>query len=171
MVYSTIRSVLFTLDPERAHALALDAARIVGRFPGGAVGGSPVNLMGLRFPSRLGLAAGFDKNGEAVDGLGKLGFGFIEVGTVTPQPQQGQPRPRLFRLPRSGALINRMGFPNHGAAAVARRLKHRRYRGIVGVNIGKNADTPLEAAVDDYIACLRAVSEVADYVAVNQSVT
>jgi dihydroorotate dehydrogenase len=153
MVYSTIRPVLFTLDPERAHRLALDTARIFGRVPNRPAAGSPVSVMGLRFPNRLGLAAGFDKNGEAVDGLGKLGFGFIEIGTVTPRPQSGQPRPRLFRLPKSGALINRLGFPNHGATTVARRLAHRRYRGIVGVNIGKNTDTPLDAATDDYIAC------------------
>ncbi len=148
----------------------MDTARIFGRIPGRPVAaGSPVSLMGLRFANRLGLAAGFDKNGEAVDGLGKLGFGFIEIGTVTPRPQSGQPRPRLFRLPRSGALINRLGFPNDGVITVARRLAHRRYRGIVGVNIGKNADTPLDAATDDYMACLRAVCDVADYVAVNIS--
>jgi len=169
MVYSAFRPALFTLDPERAHRLALDAARIYGRLPGRPLGGSGVDLMGLRFPNRVGLAAGFDKNAEAVDGLGKLGFGFIEVGTVTPRPQPGQSRPRLFRLPRSGALVNRLGFPNQGAAAVARRLRHRRYGGIVGVNIGKNADTPIERAVDDYVLCLRAVCDVADYVAVNVS--
>jgi dihydroorotate dehydrogenase len=170
MVYSAFRPALFTLDPERAHRLALDAARIYGRLPGGPLrGGSGVDLMGLRFPNRVGLAAGFDKNAQAVDGLGKLGFGFIEVGTVTPRPQPGHSRPRLFRLPRSGALVNRLGFPNQGAAAVARRLRHRRYGGIVGVNIGKHADTPIDRAVDDYVLCLRAVGEVADYVAVNVS--
>jgi dihydroorotate dehydrogenase len=169
MVYPRIRPALFKLDPERAHRLALDAARLYGRLPGRPLGGPAVNLMGLRFPNRLGLAAGFDKNAEAVDGLGKLGFGFIEVGTVTPRSQPGQSRPRLFRLPGSGALINRLGFPNHGAAAVARRLRHRRYGGIVGVNIGKNADTPLDEAVGDYLLCLRAVCDAADYIAVNAS--
>ena len=169
MSYSAFRPALFTLDPERAHKLALDAARLYGRLPDRPLGGSAVNLMGLRFPNRLGLAAGFDKNAEAVDGLGKLGFGFIEVGTVTPRPQPGQSRPRLFRLPKSGALINRLGFPNHGAAAVARRLRRRRYGGITGVNIGKNADTPIDEAVDDYMLCLRAVCEAADYIAVNIS--
>lgn len=169
MAYSAFRPALFTLDPERAHKLALDAARLYGRLPGPPLGGPAVNLMGLRFPNRVGLAAGFDKNAEAVDGLGKLGFGFIEVGTVTPRPQTGQPRPRVFRLPRSGALINRLGFPNHGAAVVARRLRHRRYGGIVGVNIGKNADTPIDHAVDDYILCLRAIYDTADYVTVNVS--
>lgn len=169
MAYSAFRPALFTLDPERAHKLALDAARLYGRLPGRTLGGTAVNLMGLRFPNRLGLAAGFDKNAEAVDGLGKLGFGFIEVGTVTPRSQPGQPRPRLFRLPASGALINRLGFPNQGAAAVARRLRRRRYGGIVGVNIGKNADTPIDRAVDDYILCLRALWDTADYIAVNVS--
>jgi dihydroorotate dehydrogenase len=125
--------------------------------------------MGLRFPNGVGLAAGFDKNAEAVDGLGRLGFGFIEVGTVTPRPQPGQPRPRLFRLLKSRALINRLGFPSDGAAAIAERLQQRRYRGIVGVNIGKNAETAIEHAIDDYIFCLRRLSGCADYVAVNIS--
>jgi dihydroorotate dehydrogenase len=169
VAYSAFRPALFALDPERAHKLALDAARLYGSFRGRPLGGSAVDLMGLRFPNRLGLAAGFDKNAEAVDGLGKLGFGFIEVGTVTPRPQPGQSRPRLFRLPEAGALINRLGFPNHGAVVIARRLKHRRYGGIIGVNIGKNADTPIDRAVDDYILCLRAVCEAADYIAVNIS--
>src|SRR5512141_1800264 len=140
MLYPTVRSLLFAIDPERAHRLALEAIRTVGRAPGRAINGSPVELMGLRFPNRVGLAAGYDKNAEAVDGLGKLGFGFIEIGTVTPRPQPGQPRPRLFRVPESHALINRLGFPNEGAPLIARRLRRRRYRGIVGVNIGKNAD-------------------------------
>jgi len=125
--------------------------------------------MGLRFPNRVGLAAGFDKNATALDGLGSLGFGFIEVGTVTPRAQPGQPRPRLFRLPAANALINRLGFPNDGAAAVAARLRHRKYRGIVGVNIGKNAATPTERALDDYVSCLRTVRQVADYIVVNVS--
>lgn len=169
MAYSALRPALFTLDPERAHELALEAARLYGRLPARPLGGPAVTLMGLCFPNRVGLAAGFDKNAEAVDGLGKLGFGFIEVGTVTPRPQPGQSRPRLFRLPQSGALINRLGFPNHGAAVIARRLDRLRYRGIIGVNIGKNADTPIDRAVDDYILCLRAVCGAADYIAVNIS--
>ena len=125
--------------------------------------------MGLRFPNRVGLAAGFDKNAIAVDGLGSLGFGFVEVGTVTPRAQPGQPLPRLFRQPADGALINRLGFPNDGAERVASRLRARRYRGIVGVNIGKNASTPVERAIDDYVLCLRTVRGVADYVVVNVS--
>lgn len=169
MLYPTVRSLLFAIDPERAHRLALEIIRAAGRAPGWSIHGSPVALMGLRFPNRVGLAAGYDKNAEAVDGLGKLGFGFIEVGTVTPRPQPGQPRPRLFRVPESHALINRLGFPNEGAPLIARRLRKRRYRGIVGVNIGKNADTPLDRATDDYVACLRTLHLVANYVAINIS--
>jgi dihydroorotate dehydrogenase len=169
MLSSAIRPVLFSLDPERAHRLALDTLRILGHLPPPRPRGSPVELMGLRFPNAVGLAAGFDKNAEALEGLGKLGFGFVEIGTVTPRPQPGQARPRLFRIPKSQALINRLGFPSEGASVVADRLRRRRYRGIVGVNIGKNADTPIERAVDDYVSCLRSLHSVADYVAINIS--
>ena len=167
--YPLLRPALFALDPERAHALALEAFRLAPRRYRTAAATAPVECMGLKFPNRVGLAAGFDKNATAVDGLGRLGFGFIEVGTVTPRPQAGQPRPRLFRLPAAGALVNRLGFPNDGAEAVAARLRRRSYRGIVGVNIGKNATTPLERAVDDYVAALRVLGGVADYVAINVS--
>ncbi len=169
MWYPALRPLLFALDPERAHALALEAVQRTRHLPARAPAGAAVELIGLRFPNRVGLAAGFDKNAVAVDGLGRLGFGFIEVGTVTPRPQPGQPRPRLVRLPSAGALINRLGFPNDGAAAVAARLRHVRYRGLIGVNIGKNAATPLDEAIGDYRTCLRAVAGVADYVAVNIS--
>ncbi len=169
MWYPAIRSALFALDPERAHRLVLEGLRIVGWTSARIPSRAPVECMGLRFPNRVGLAAGFDKNATAIDGLGRLGFGFIEVGTVTPRPQSGQPRPRLFRIPAAGALVNRLGFPNDGAAVIAARLRHRRYRGIVGVNIGKNASTPLARAVDDYVECLRAVRSVADYIAINVS--
>jgi dihydroorotate dehydrogenase len=169
MLYPTIRPILFAIDPERAHRLALDALRAAGRLPGGHTRNAPVDLLGLRFPNRVGLAAGFDKNAEAVDGLGKLGFGFLEIGTVTPHPQPGHPRPRLFRLPQNRALINRLGFPSEGTSVVASRLRRRRYRGIIGINIGKNASTPLDRAVDDYISCLRALHSFANYVAVNIS--
>jgi dihydroorotate dehydrogenase len=125
--------------------------------------------MGLHFPNRIGLAAGFDKNARDIDSLGRLGFGFIEVGTVTPRPQPGNPRPNLFRLPADEALINRLGFNNEGATAAARRLEARRYKGICGVNIGKNFDTPLEDSVRDYASCLRTVYGVADYVTINIS--
>jgi dihydroorotate dehydrogenase len=138
----------------------------VGRSPGVGPG---VDLMGLHFPNRVGLAAGFDKNARDIDSLGRLGFGCIEVGTVTPRPQPGNPRPNLSRLPADEALINRLGFNNEGAAAAARRLQARRYRGICGVNIGKNFDTPLEDSVKDYAACLRTVYGAADYVTINVS--
>jgi dihydroorotate dehydrogenase len=128
-----------------------------------------VDLLGLRFPNRVGLAAGFDKSAHDVDALGRLGFGFIEVGTVTPRPQPGNPRPNLFRLLEDEALVNRLGFNNEGADAAARRLAGRRYRGIIGVNIGKNFDTPLEDSVRDYASCLRTVYGVADYVTINVS--
>src|SRR6185312_2543545 len=156
MWYRTLRPALFALEPERAHRLALQAFRLSARRgPRIRGGAAPVKCLGLRFPNRVGLAAGFDKNAIALEGLGSLGFGFIEVGTVTPRAQPGQPPPRLFRLPAAMALINRLGFPNDGAEAVAARLRHRRYRGVVGVNIGKNASTPLERGVDDYVSCLR----------------
>ena len=127
--------------------------------------------MGLNFPNRVGLAAGFDKDGIAVAGAARLGFGFIETGTVTPRPQPGNPKPRLFRLPEDAALVNRMGFNNAGAAALTANLRHQRRRLAIplGVNIGKNRDTPLTAATDDYAACLAAVYDVADYVVVNVS--
>ncbi len=169
MIYATVRPILFALDSERAHRLALEVLRTTGQFGAGRLRGSPVELMGLRFPNRVGLAAGFDKNGIAIDGIGRLGFGFIEVGTVTPNPQVGQPRPRLLRLPAQNALLNRLGFPNEGARAVAERLRRRRYRGIIGINIGKNASTPIDRAIDDYVLCLRALHRVADYIAINIS--
>jgi dihydroorotate dehydrogenase len=169
MGYRHLRPALFALEPERAHRIALRAARLAGWLPTLRATGNPVELMGLRFPNRVGLAAGLDKNAAAVDGLGRLGFGFIEVGTVTPRPQPGRSRPRLFRIVAKEALINRMGFPNIGAQSVVARLQRRRYRGILGVNIGKNADTPLARAVDDYVDCLRMVGAVADYVAINIS--
>jgi len=125
--------------------------------------------MGLEFPNRIGLAAGLDKNGECIAGLAALGFGHIEVGTVTPRPQAGNPKPRLFRLPLRQALINRMGFNNHGVDALVENVRRSDYKGILGINIGKNADTPIERAADDYLACLRKVYPHAGYVTVNIS--
>jgi dihydroorotate dehydrogenase len=125
--------------------------------------------MGIDFPNPVGLAAGLDKNGAHIDGLAAFGFGFIEVGTVTPRPQPGNPRPRLFRIREAQAIVNRMGFNNDGVEATVRRLEKRRYRGICGVNIGKNFDTPIENATRDYLTCLRAVYATADYVTVNVS--
>jgi dihydroorotate dehydrogenase len=153
----------FVAGGDCARAEATDAAGAAGPAHAG------VNLMGLHFPNRVGLAAGFDKNAHDIDSLGRLGFGFIEVGTVTPRPQPGNPRPNLLRLPADEALINRLGFNNEGATAAARRLQARRYRGICGVNIGKNFDTPVEDSAKDYALCLRTVYGVADYVTINVS--
>jgi dihydroorotate dehydrogenase len=173
-MYALARSLLFALDAERAHGLTLAALRVSHRL--GLLGlaaasapAQPVELMGLTFANRIGLAAGFDKNASCIDAMGALGFGFVEVGTLTPRGQPGNPRPRVFRLPKARAVINRMGFPNEGVAAAAVRLRRRRYSGVCGVNIGKNADTPLEQATGDYVAALRAVYEFADYVTLNIS--
>jgi dihydroorotate dehydrogenase len=176
MLYPLARSLLFALDPENAHRLtlsALDAATRCG-LPGIArpQQGQAVSAMGLQFPNAIGLAAGLDKNGEHIDGLAALGFGFLEVGTVTPRPQPGNPRPRLFRLPEAKALINRMGFNNEGVAVLVQNVGRSRFHqqgGIVGINIGKNFDTPIERASEDYVACLRAVHGLASYVTVNIS--
>ncbi len=173
-MYSALRPLLFRLDAERAHRWTLkllNAAHQLGilQLAVPRAGASPVELMGLSFPNRVGLAAGYDKNAVCVDALGALGFGFIEVGTVTPRPQPGNARPRIFRIRAAEAVINRMGFPNEGVAALCARLRLRRFAGVCGVNIGKNALTPLEQAEADYGACLRAVYPYADYVAVNVS--
>jgi dihydroorotate dehydrogenase len=170
MFYRLARSALFLLPPEKAHALTLGAVRLRGKLLAPpAQPGAPITLMGLSFSNRIGLAAGFDKNAVAVDGWFSLGFGHIEIGTVTPKPQPGNPGPRVYRLASHEAIINRMGFPNDGAERAAARLRSRHRPGVVGVNIGKNAATPLERAVDDYLFCLRTVFPVADYVTVNVS--
>jgi dihydroorotate dehydrogenase len=170
MVYSIARSALFRLSPENAHALTLNGVRLLGRlWSPPQESAPPVQVMGLSFANRVGLAAGFDKNGVAVDGWSSLGFGHVEIGTVTPKPQAGNAVPRVFRLTSSEGIINRMGFPNDGAERVAARLRSRRTTGVVGVNIGKNAVTPLDRAIDDYISCLRTVFTVADYITVNVS--
>jgi dihydroorotate dehydrogenase len=172
-MYSLVRRALFRFEPERAHALAFAALRaafdlrLLRAAPTASAHG--VRLLGLNFPNRVGLAAGLDKNGTNVDSLHALGFGFVEVGTVTPRPQPGNPAPRIFRIPQAEALINRMGFPNDGAERLAERLRARRTRGICGVNIGKNASTPLEQAVDDYVRCLQITYSCADYLVVNVS--
>ena len=167
------RAILFELDPERAHDLALgllDRApvqRLLRRRYG--VDGHPVRRLGIDFPNPVGLAAGLDKNGDHLDALGALGFGALEIGTVTPRPQPGNPTPRLFRLPGHGALINRMGFNNKGVEHLVRRVERRTWRGPLGINVGKNAATPLERAADDYVACLERVYPHADWVTVNIS--
>ncbi len=173
MLYCLARSLLFSLDPETAHDLTLHALARAGRLARLAtpapVPCTPRRVMGLSFPNPVGLAAGFDKNGSAIDGLAALGFGFVEVGTVTPRPQPGNPRPRLFRLPEAQGIINRMGFNNHGVDALIENVKRAEYKGVLGINIGKNFDTPIENAADDYLTCLRKVYPHASYVTVNIS--
>jgi dihydroorotate dehydrogenase len=177
MLYPLFRPLLFALDPETAHDAvfaALDAAAASGvaQLVAPRVATSPVTAMGLDFPNRVGLAAGLDKNAAHIDGLATLGFGFIECGTVTPRAQPGNPRPRMFRLPDAEALINRLGFNNDGVERFLANVGRARYaaRGrILGLNIGRNFDTPKERAVDDYVACLSAVYPRASYVAVNVS--
>ena len=174
MLYPLFRPLLFALDPEAAHHATfagLDAAARLGvaRLAVPAVPPSPVTAMGLAFPNRVGVAAGLDKNAAHVDGLAALGFGFIECGTVTPRAQPGNPKPRMFRLIEAEALINRLGFNNQGVERFLANANRARFRGILGLNIGKNFDTPNERAVDDYLTCLRAVHARASYVAVNIS--
>jgi dihydroorotate dehydrogenase len=174
MLYALARPLLFALDAERSHELGLalaDSAARAGllRPPASAHGTRPVRVMGIDFPNRVGLAAGLDKDGRHVDALAAFGFGFIEVGTVTPRPQPGNPRPRLFRLPEAGAIINRFGFNSAGLDAMLASLAQRRWRGVLGINIGKNFATPLERAADDYALALDRVHAAADYVTVNIS--
>lgn len=175
-IYPLIRAGLFRLDPEVAHHLSLSALRLGERAGllklacSDAGVGTPVDLLGLRFSNRIGLAAGMDKDGDTIDGLGRLGFGSIEIGTFTPRAQAGNPKPRLFRLIEQEAIINRMGFNNGGiAAGVANARRARTFRGVLGFNIGKNKDTPNEEAAADYLECLRQAYPVADYIAVNLS--
>lgn len=168
-----MQPLLFRLDGERSHEIGLrmlDAASALRLTRGPAPWpGSVTRVMGIEFPNPVGLAAGLDKNGEHLDALAGFGFGFIEIGTVTPRPQAGNPRPRLFRLPAAHAVINRLGFNNAGVDALLANVAASRYRGVLGINIGKNADTPIERAADDYLACLRKVYAVAHYVTVNIS--
>ena len=168
--YQYIRPLLFHLDPESAHEKILALLARMPVFMPRSSGGKPVELMGLTFPNRLGLAAGLDKNGIAVPAFDRAGFGFIEVGTVTPRPQPGNPRPRLFRLPEHEAIINRMGFNNLGIDALTARLATTpKPRALLGINLGKNKDTPNEAALDDYRIGLQKAWAHADYLAINIS--
>ena len=176
--YALTRPFLFGLDAEQAHDLTLSAIAQLQNTPVQCAWAQlrvddPVMLAGLRFPNRIGLAAGLDKNGRCIDGLGAMGFGFIEVGTVTPLAQPGNPKPRVFRLPQADALVNRLGFNNQGLAAfvanVERARTFRRRGGVLGLNIGKNAATPIERAVDDYLRGLDGVHAHADYVTINIS--
>jgi dihydroorotate dehydrogenase len=174
MLYSLARPLLFALDPEAAHDLALASLKLAesGGMASLLAETAPapqVKLMGLEFPNALGLAAGLDKNGGYIDALAALGFGFIEIGTVTPRPQPGNPKPRLFRLPEAEALINRMGFNNHGVERLLANVARARFRGVLGINIGKNFDTPIARAADDYELCLAKVYAHASYVTINVS--
>ena len=172
-MYSLIRKALFITDPETAHGLALEGLRL-----GHGVGATnllcsttslPVTVMGLAFPNPVGMAAGMDKNGDYIDALGSLGFGFVEVGTVTPRPQAGNPKPRVFRIEQANALVNRLGFNNKGVDYLVNQVKKRRFSGILGINIGKNFDTPNKKAVEDYLVCLEKVYPYADYITINIS--
>jgi dihydroorotate dehydrogenase len=173
-MYNLVRSALFTLSPETSHDISLDSLGALQRL--GLLGlaskkpkGHPKTLWGIEFDNPIGLAAGLDKNADYLDALGSLGFGFVEVGTVTPRPQPGNPKPRMFRLPEHQAIINRMGFNNKGVDYLVERVKRTRYEGVIGINIGKNKDTPEEDALSDYLACLDKVYPHAHYVVVNVS--
>nr|WP_174506153.1 quinone-dependent dihydroorotate dehydrogenase [Acinetobacter sp. Marseille-Q1620] len=171
MLYSLARPLLFSLAPERAHELTLSLLKKAHKV--GAmrqdVAAKPVTCMGIEFPNPVGLAAGLDKNGAYIDALAGLGFGFIEIGTITPRPQAGNPKPRLFRLPEAKAIINRMGFNNDGVDQLIENVKAAKFKGILGINIGKNADTPVDDAVSDYLICLEKVYNYASYITVNIS--
>jgi dihydroorotate dehydrogenase len=173
-MFQLLRPALFALDPETAHHATIDGLRtaqclgltsLMFKRPAA----DPRTVMGLTFPNPVGLAAGLDKNGEVIDGLAAFGFGFIEIGTVTPRAQPGNPKPRMFRLPQAQGIINRMGFNNEGVDALVANVKRAKFKGILGINIGKNADTPIEKAADDYLIGLRKVYAHASYVAINIS--
>ncbi len=174
LLYRALRPLLFSLDPETAHTVSmtgLNALHALGlaRALAGSVPRLPVRALGLEFPNPLGLAAGMDKHGDYIDAIGDLGFGFIEVGGVTPRPQPGNPKPRVFRLREVEGVINRLGFNSLGLDHLVANLKARRSKVILGVNLGKNLDTPIERAADDYIACLRGVYAHADFATINVS--
>jgi dihydroorotate dehydrogenase len=173
MIYELAKKALFASDPETAHLLSMESLKLAHQ-----VGASklvcrhrdiPVRCMGLDFPNPVGVAPGLDKNADYFEALGALGFGFVEVGTITPKPQAGNPKPRIFRLPEAQALINRLGFNNKGVDHLVRQVRRRRYGGILGINIGKNATTPNEKAAEDYLYCLEQVFPFADYITVNIS--
>ena len=172
-MYSLLRKALFIADPETAHGLALEGLRL-----GHEIGATsllcshisqPVSVMGLEFPNPVGMAAGMDKNGDYIDALGSVGFGFVEIGTTTPRPQSGSPKPRIFRIEEAHAMINRLGFNNKGVDYLVEKVKKHRFQGILGINIGKNFDTPNERAADDYLICLEKVYAHADYITINIS--
>jgi dihydroorotate dehydrogenase len=173
MYYPLVRSLLFRLEAEKSHHAALHSLAMANSM--GVLGllhktpQQPVRIMGIDFPNPVGLAAGLDKNGDYIDALAALGFGFIEIGTITPRPQAGNPQPRLFRIPEAHAIINRMGFNNLGVDHLVSQVQKAKFKGVLGINIGKNFDTPVENAADDYVHCLEKVYDYASYVAVNIS--
>ncbi|HEY7985877.1 MAG TPA: quinone-dependent dihydroorotate dehydrogenase [Methylophilaceae bacterium] len=174
MVYNLLRPLLFQLSAEYAHHASLSSLNLLQKVGLNSLlfsppPPSPRQVMGMQFPNPVGLAAGLDKNGAYIDALSSLGFGFIEIGTVTPRPQPGNPEPRLFRVPQAKGIINRMGFNNDGVDALIQNVRSTEFKGILGINIGKNFDTPLENAADDYLICLRKVYAYASYIAVNIS--
>ncbi|HVK55057.1 MAG TPA: quinone-dependent dihydroorotate dehydrogenase [Burkholderiales bacterium] len=174
MPYALVRPLLFALDGETSHNLTMRSLNVMHnlrltRLMQCNPRAKSKKLMGLTFPNAVGLAAGLDKDGAHIDALASLGFGFIEIGTVTPRPQPGNPKPRLFRIPEAEAIINRMGFNNGGVESLVENVKRSNFKGILGINIGKNFDTPIERAVDDYLICLNAVYPFASYVTVNIS--
>ncbi|MBN6711582.1 quinone-dependent dihydroorotate dehydrogenase [Haemophilus haemoglobinophilus] len=176
-MYSLIRTAIFSLDAENAHDLTIKLLKLTGNSPLNPIiksllacpQGEEKTVMGIKFKNPIGLAAGADKNGEAIDGFGAMGFGFIEVGTVTPLAQEGNPKPRQFRLPEVEGIINRNGFNNKGIDYLIENVKRSHYKGIIGINIGKNKITPIEKGKDDYIYCLNKAYNYADYIAINIS--
>ena len=173
-LYPLLRPALFSLDPETAHNVTLKLLKLAAQtgltqLTAPSHKDKPVTVMGLNFKNSLGLAAGLDKNGDYIDALAALGFGFVEIGTVTPRPQPGNPKPRLFRVPEHQAIINRMGFNNLGVDHLIAQVKKCQYQGILGINIGKNFDTPIEAATEDYLIGLRKSYDVASYITINIS--
>lgn len=169
-MYSLIRKGLFSLDAENAHGFTIQSLKVLGKLPFSLpMPNNPTEVMGIQFKNPIGLAAGADKNGEAIDGFGKLGFGFVEVGTVTPKAQDGNAKPRQFRIVEAEGIINRNGFNNYGVDVLVENVKKAKYEGVIGINIGKNATTPIENSLDDYQICLRKVYQHAGYVTVNIS--
>lgn len=172
-IYSITQPFLFQLDAEKAHDLTLKSLKLAHKFglisPSSMQSRKPVNVMGINFPNMVGLGAGLDKNGAYIDALSALGFGFIEIGTITPRPQPGNPKPRLFRVVEAQGVINRFGFNNLGVDALIHNVQSAQYKGVLGINIGKNFDTPNERAVDDYLMCMRKVYAYASYITVNIS--
>lgn len=174
MFYPAIRKVLFQFDAETIHELTIKGLKSTGKFPFNRlykqqVQNKPVTIMGINFPNPVGLAAGLDKNGECINAFSAMGFGFVEVGTVTPRPQAGNDKPRIFRLPSANAVINRMGFNNKGVDYLVSQVQSANFKGVLGINIGKNKDTPEENAKDDYLHCMRKVYDLATYITVNIS--